>query len=86
MGGIAMTVTELVRNGELAALDAERLLAFMEFESLGVSEEIYPARLLRDRRALARRHGIAVRGAGEGEGDGVDLDLAALIGEWSTAL
>jgi hypothetical protein len=86
IGGIAMTVTELVRNGELAALDAERLLAFMEFESLGVSEEIYPARLLRDRRALARRHGIAVRGAGEGEGDGVDLDLAALIGEWSTAL
>jgi hypothetical protein len=85
-GGIAMTVTELVRNGELAALDAERLLAFLEFESLGVADEIYPARLLRDRRALARRHGLAVRGPGEGEGPGVSLDLAALIGEWSGSL
>ncbi len=85
-GGMAMTVTELVRNGELAALDAERLLAFMEFESLGVAEEIYPARLLRDRRALARLHGIPVRGVGEGEGEGVSLDLSALIGEWSASL
>ncbi len=85
-GGIAMTVTELVRNGELAALDAERLVAFLEFESLGVSEEVYSDRLLRDRRALARRHGIAVRRPGEGEGDGVSLDLAALLGEWSGSL
>jgi hypothetical protein len=81
-----MTVTELVRNGELAALDAERLVAFLEFESLGVASEVYSDRLLRDRRALARRHGIAVPGPGEGEGEGVSLDLAALLGEWSTAL
>jgi hypothetical protein len=85
-GGIAMTVTELVRNGELAALDAERLLAFLEFESLGVAEEVYPPRLLRDRRALARKHGVAVSGPGEGEGAGVSLDLAALLGEWSGSL
>ncbi len=86
IGGIAMTVTELVRNGELAALDAERLVAFLEFESLGVASEVYPARLLLARRALARRHGIAVPGPGEGEGAGVSLDLAALLGEWSEAL
>jgi hypothetical protein len=85
-GGMAMTVTELVRNGELAALDAERLLAFLEFESLGVAEEVYPPRLLQARRALARQHGVAVSRPGEGEGAGVSLDLSALLGEWSESL
>lgn len=88
-GGAAMTVTELLREGEIAPLEAERLIAFLEFERLGVADEVYPPRLLRDRRSLARKYGIEVPGVDEDDGrerEGVSLDLQALLGEWSASL
>jgi hypothetical protein len=84
-GGAAMTVTELLREGEISTADAERLLAFLELERLGVAEEVYVPRLLSERRKLARQYGVAAHRPG-GEGESVSLDLQALLGEWSESL
>jgi hypothetical protein len=81
LGGLAVTVAQLLADGEISTRQAESLLAFMEWEKLGVLESVYTPAELRARKQLARDFGVVAEHSGD-----VGEDLRAVLAEFSGQL
>jgi hypothetical protein len=75
---LAMGLSDLVGRQEITAAQAERMLAFVTFERIGTAGQVYPLRMLSERRREARRLGFAAADTGE---DGIDVDLAQMLAQ-----
>lgn len=71
---ISMDLAERVRRGEITYRQAEMVGQYLEFERLGLVESVYPARVVGERRRLARALGLKVSG-----NEQVQVDVGSVI-------
>jgi hypothetical protein len=76
---LAMSLSEKVGDQEMTFAQAERMLAFVTFERIGASAQVYPPRALAERRREARRLGFAAADTGE---DQIDVDLGEMLAQF----